>query len=224
MKKIIIIFVIGLLTRQFVLAQGEITYLSNLGQPSTGSNPVGSDSWIASEVITGNNSGGYLLDSIQLEMADASGNPSGFTIMIYNSAADFDFHPGNSLGTLNGSLNPASAGTYTYIAPSDFLLSPSTDYFIVLTSATPVTQFEHPINGAYEWNFIGANLYNPSGGWRAGGVWKSSDGLSWAINSGAPQFAINATPIPEPSSLALVLLGSGVLFYVRRQVNSTRQP
>jgi hypothetical protein len=68
MKKIIMVFVVGLVARHLVLAQGEITYLSNLGQTPTGSSLVGSDSWIASEIETGSNSGGWpcldLVDSV----------------------------------------------------------------------------------------------------------------------------------------------------------------
>ena len=52
-----------------------------------------------------NNGGGYSLNSIQLGMADASGNPSGFTVMLY--AQDYNHFggivPGSSLATLNGS-------------------------------------------------------------------------------------------------------------------------
>jgi hypothetical protein len=60
-------------------------YLSNLGQSSTGSLAVGSDSWLAASFGTGTNEGGYELNSIQLAMTDASGNPSGFTVMIYTN-------------------------------------------------------------------------------------------------------------------------------------------
>ena len=68
-----------------VQAQGTMTYLSSLSQSSTGSDPVGSDSWLAAIVWNGNNPGGYSLDSIQLGMADASGFPSNFTVMLYTA-------------------------------------------------------------------------------------------------------------------------------------------
>jgi hypothetical protein len=211
MKKIIIIFVIGLLTRQFVLAQGEITYLSNLGQPSTGSNPAGSDSWIATEVLTGNNAKGYLLDSVQLAMSDATGSPDDFTVMLYSEGGDSSITPGDDLNTLIGSDNPSVADTYTYTPISNIILSSGTRYFIVLTAGTDIS------DGAYEWNVTAPSVIRGNESWSAGDFWKSNDGSNWSFNnSGAPQFAITATPIPEPSSLSLIMFGSGILFYVRR--------
>jgi hypothetical protein len=67
-------FVAGLLAQQLALAQGTTTYLSNLGQASAGSLAVGSDSWLAAPFGTGFNAGGYVLDSAQLSLTDASGN------------------------------------------------------------------------------------------------------------------------------------------------------
>ncbi len=209
MKKITIMFVVGLLTQQIIQAQGTV-YLSNLGQSPTGSNPVGSDSWVALDVITGHNAGGYLLDSIQLGITDASGNPNGFTAMIYSSIAFTGINPGSSLGTLDGSANPSTAGIYTYTPTSNLVLSPNTDYFIVLTAGTAIA------DGAYEWSLTIPNILYGNESWKAGGVWKSGDGSSWLYNSGASQFAITATPVPEPSAWALLFLGVGVLLYARR--------
>ena len=205
MKTLIITLAIGLLIQQKGQAQGTI-YLSNLGQTSTGSSPVGNDSWIASEIMTGANAGGYALDSIQLEMADASGNPTGFTAAIYSETGVSGFVPGTSLCVLNGSIDPSNSGIYTYTSAPSIMLSPSTIYFIVLTAGTAIG------NGAYEWNLTGPNLYNPIDGWRAGGIWDSSDGSHWSYHSGSPQFALGATPVPEPGVLGLFVLGS--LFFI----------
>ncbi len=109
----LIVSVIVFLTPQITQAQ-RITYLSNLGQTSTGSLAIGSDSWLAADIITGNNASGYLLNSIQLAMTDASGNPNGFTVAIYSSVIGSAIHPGSSLGTLNGSLSPVTSGIYIY--------------------------------------------------------------------------------------------------------------
>ena len=76
-------FVVGLLTQRVTQAQGTLTYLSNLGQPSSGSDIVGSNSWLFTTFRVGTNPNGYVLNSIQLEMTDASGTPSGFTVMLY---------------------------------------------------------------------------------------------------------------------------------------------
>jgi len=215
MKKItmrdVIVFAVALLAPQITQGQGTMTYLSNLGQASAGSLAVGSDSWLATRFFTGTNAGGYVLDSIQLGMADASGNPSGFTVMLYSSLI-IAIRPGSSLGTLNGSLNPVTSGIYTYTPDSSLTLPAYTYYYIVLTAGTTVA------NGAYEWSYAGVNSYNRSGGWFSlGPVVTSSNGSSWNSISGAyPQFAINATPVPEPSPSFLLLLGSGIFIYVRR--------
>lgn len=211
MNKIILVLVIGLLTQQTILAQGTV-YISNLGQTPTGSNSVGSDSWIASEIMTGANSRGYLLNSVQLAMVDGSGNPSGFTAMIYSETGVIGFFPGTNLCTLNGSTDPSTTGIYAYTPASNLMLSPSTIYYLVLTAGTTVA------NGTYEWSLTSPISYNPIDAWKAGGVWKSSDGLAWLYNPGAPQFAINATAIPEPSSAFLLFLGGGVLIYVRTRI------
>jgi hypothetical protein len=142
--------------------------------------------------------------------------------MLYSSIPGITINsPGSSLETLNGSANPSTGGIYTYTDSSNLILSPQTTYFIVLTSGTAVA------NGAYDWSYgsEGPNsLYNPSGGWVAPPFditddnYQSSNGSNWShVNFGEfAQFAITATPIPEPSSSLLLLLGSGVFIYVRR--------
>jgi hypothetical protein len=214
MKKIIILLAFWLI-QQATQAQG-ILYLSNLGQTPTGNNPVGDHWQVASEVFTGNNANGYLLDAVELEMADASGTPNGFTVMLYSAHSNVPtaggFSPGSSLGTLTGSDNPSTAGIYSYSPVSSLTLSPNTYYFIVLTAGTSVE------NETYEWSVTDPNSYNPTDNWGAGGVWftRSPTGSGWSYNSSdAPEFALTATAIPEPSALSLLLLGGGVFLYVR---------
>lgn len=197
--------------------QGTITYLSNLGEASVGTYAIGNNSWVAVGFGTGNNAGGYSLNSIQLEIADATGNPSGFSVMLYSSVSGSAILPGSSLGALDGPLDPSTAGVYTYTPPSNLVLPPSSIYFIVLTSGTAIA------DGAYEWSLAGTYSYNPNDGWgvfnREGSIGEflsSQNGSSWIGNGGNFQFAITATAIPEPSMSWLLLLGSGVLMYVRR--------
>lgn len=215
MKKIIIsiimVSVYGILALQNSLAQGA-AYMSNLGQPSVGSGTVGSDSWLAVTFLTGYNADGYTLNSIQLAMTDASSNPSDFTAMIYNEANNpAAILPGSSLGTLSGSGNPLTAGIYTYTPETDIILSSHSYYFIVLTAGTTVAV------GAYGLN-EGASYATSSDGGGGGLIFSSNDGSSWRGNAFTyAQFAITATAIPEPSIPFLLLLGSGVLFYVRKR-------
>lgn len=218
MKTIVInitmVLVVIVLTSQMTQAQGTITYLSNLGQTSTGNDVVGSDSWLATGFQTGSNVGGYLLNSIQLAMTDASGSPSGFTIMLYANKGPLGFSPGSSLDTLSDSTDPSTAGIYTYTPVTETTLSAGTIYFIVLTAGTPLA------NGAYGWGYAGARAYNPIDGWFSlGNIYTSSDGLLWTTTAGNPQYAITAIAIPEPSPVFLFLPGSGVLFYVRRIIH-----
>jgi hypothetical protein len=202
----------ALLSPQAARAQGTTTYLSNLGEPSAGSIAVGSNSWQAIAFRTGPNASGYSLDSIQLGMTDASGSPSGFSVMIYSLSTVAPI-PGNSLGTLEGSLDPASSGVYTYTPASSLILSSDALYFIVLTSGTATA------NGAFDWSYVNADSYNPSGGWTGfEGVSTSSNGLTWPGGSSVyPQYSIDAEAIPEPSILSLfTLAGLGLLWHRRK--------
>jgi hypothetical protein len=189
-----IILLVGLWAEPTAQAQGT-TYVSNLGQTSTGSDAVGSDSWLAVEFETGNNSSGYTLNSVQLEMADSSGTSDGFTVMIYSSLNGATI-PKTSVDSLNGPDNPSTAGIYTYTPATSLTLLPITVYSVVLTAATPVA------DGTYNLSSTDPTDYNPSGGWHSlGSNWTSSNGSSWNESTTIyPQFAINATAIPEPSA------------------------
>ena len=215
MKKPVIIFLAVLLTQQVIQAQGTV-YLSNLDQPSAGSLAVGSDSWYAPMFITGPNTGGYSLDLVQLEMAGASGDPSVFTAMIYSETGIFGSFPGTNLCNLNGSTDPLTAGINTYMPASSLVLSPNTMYFIVLTGGTTIA------SGAYEWSYQNTGSYNPIDNWHTAVPLWSNNGSSWH-STGPPfyslQYAITATAIPEPSMSWLFLLGSAMLFYLRRIIN-----
>src|SRR5665213_2368961 len=103
----VIIFAVGLLAPQIIQAQGTV-YLSNLGQGIGSEIGVGSNSWLGASFQTGTNAGGYFLNSIQLEMGNAFGSPSGFTALFY--AASANLNPGSMLGTLSGSSDPATSG------------------------------------------------------------------------------------------------------------------
>ena len=214
MKSIIVFLAVAVAAPQTIYAQGTI-YLSNLDQPSAGSLAAGSHSWLAAIFHTGTNAGGYMLDSIQLAMADASGNPGGFTVMVYAPDAG-SYFPGHNLGTLSGSLNPVTSGIYTYTPATSLTLAPRGDYSIVLTAGTPVA------NGAYGWSYAGINSYNPSGGWLCRGLWTSGNGSPPWIGSGGafPQFAIYATAVPEPGVLSLFVLGGFFLVWHRRKAKA----
>ncbi len=207
MQKIILSLIpaIGLLLPLMAQAQGTL-YVSNLGQTPTGSASIGSDAWIAQSIITGTDSSGYILNSIQLLMNTASGNPSGFNVSLYSSLSG---EPYNNLGNLVGS-DPSVGGIFTYTA-NGLTLSPSTDYFIVLTAATPVAE------GAYDWS--AANSFTESNQWQLNDAYFSSpDGSGWTGHARGDvfQLAINATVVPEPATLTLAGLGLACLSFWRR--------
>jgi hypothetical protein len=186
-------------------AQGAV-HSSNLQHPTIGSLSVGSDAWFAVWFETGSVPGGYVLDSIELSMDAPSGSPSGFGVMLWDFAQD------RSIAELSGP-DPLTGGVFGY-ASSGFVLSPSTVYWVAVTSATAVA------DGAFNWNYKSSGFVYTNG-WTLGGVYNSStDGLEWSRTQtvGSFQFAANATPIPEPSVLALagvVGLWFGIRFWKR---------
>ena len=133
--------------------------------------------------------------------------------MLYDDGGLVGPAPGSSLGALNGPSDPTTTGVYTFTPSATITMSPSTPYFVVLTAGSAVT------NGAYKWSYAGANSYNPGGGWSSwgGAFFISSDGSSWGPGSVVgPQYAITATPVPEPGVLSLLGLSALSFLWHRR--------
>ncbi len=189
----------------FLHAQGTI-YFSSMGTPSQGSRLVGSNSWGAAAFQTGNFSGGYSLNSIQLLMGNSVGSPGGFSVRLW------DFQTDQPILTLTGP-NPTTAGVHTYNA-SAFLMAPSQVYWFVVTSQTSVG------TGAFDWSY--SNQHALGDPWSGGGYNVSSDGLNWTRQAVREfQFAVYASQIPEPSALALCLTGGIIAAsrFVQRRKN-----
>jgi PEP-CTERM motif len=211
-KILIFALALGLLRPHMIPAQGTL-YLSNLGQTPEGNSATGSNAWLAQYFQTGTAPGGYVLNSIQLLMAAASGNSSGFSVSIYNrSSLPFpdSLFPGSSLGSLDGS-EPLAGGIYTYTA-SGITLSPLTGYFVVITSATPIEE------GSFNWS-LASGVTSASDRWNMGSYsYNSADGSQWTRAAGSLfQFGVFGTAVPEPSVYALVGVGLVGLSYWRQK-------
>jgi hypothetical protein len=185
------------------------TYFSNLGQTPVGSLSIGSNAWCAQEIITGTNSGGYLLNSIQLQLGTPTATPSGFSLAIYERNLPGGFiAPGSLLESLTGTV-PSGSGVFTFQS-SGLVLNPKQFYFIVATATTPVT------SAAYRWEITpwtqpAADSFALFG--TRSILYQSTDGLTWkGTRPNNFMFAINATAVPEPSSLVLLGLGGSFLF------------
>ena len=224
MMNCVLVLVGTLLLPQILRAQGIMTYLSSLDQASAGSLAVGSNSWVAFGFQTGSDASGYVLNSVQMAMTDASGNPSGFTVFLYSASpfpgAGIVWAPGGEIGTINNSLSPTTGGIYTFSAVSNLTLAPNENYFIVLTSGTAVA------NGAYEMSYTGATNNILNNGWVGySGVWTSTNGAvhlpPFSQNyDNLALFALNATTIPEPGVLSMLGLGGLAFLWHRRKAKA----
>jgi hypothetical protein len=203
--RIVIAFSVGvLLVAQVAQAQGTL-YVSNIVRLRSGGDAlIASNSWIAELIDTGNDSSGYILDSIQLDQGTP--NPGGINVSIYT---DVNNVLSSDLGNL-GSPSTSSPGIYTYGA-SGLALAASTEYFVVAT-VTP------PAGTSSSWEAGTGSSASGSDQWMIGGLnLQSTDqGSDWTpfLNGTDLQMAIYATAVPEPSTWALCLLGGGFAFYV----------
>jgi hypothetical protein len=207
---ITVVLAAELFLTQLAPAQGTL-YMSDLGLTPTGSLSIGSDSWIALNFSTGDNAGGYALNSIQLPMDAASGSPSGFAVSIFSTSGSSPYSPDNNLGNMSGSTTPSAGGLFTYTA-SDITLLPSTSYYILVTAATPIAQ------GAFEWSAVPGES-GGSGNWNIAGYFNSSNnGQSWQFSRRYDgQLAMYITDVPEPEIYVLAGLGLAALGFWRRK-------
>jgi hypothetical protein len=84
----------------------------------------------------------------------------------------------------------------------------------VLTAGTTTA------NGSYSWAFANTSSYQPVNSWTATVTLSSSDGSSssWTRLGSNPnydysEFALNATPVPEPGVIGLLALGGLLMGY-----------
>ena len=197
-SKIVFLFTLALgFMPLVVLSQGTV-YLSNLDESANGISTMNG----AQSFVTGSASDGYLLDSVTLLMGQWAGGSGSFSVLVFSNVV---VNPTENLvGTLEGNTDPASAGEYVYTA-SDIILAPNTTYWIV--------------TGGYAWQFTSSGNYASANGWNMAAA---------IINAGAAappgsqlQFALNATPVPEPSIFSLFVPGCLILGLRRSSRNTS---
>ncbi len=183
------------------------TAFSNIGQTPVGSLAIASNSWRAEQFFTGTKTGGYWLDSVTIQLGSPVGTPFGFSLGIYDNNGLGGFTPGNLLQSLSGA-EPSVSGTFTFLS-SSLLLTPNSSYFIVATADSPLT------SGSFQWDTTSWVYQGHAYEFGAGGLlFQSLNGQTWTYSRPNNYvFAINATAVPEPSSLVLLGMGCSILFY-----------
>jgi hypothetical protein len=185
-------------------AQGTLYVSSIQSMGRFGGMDVGNDAWIAEQIESGNNSSGYVLNSVELAIGGAGPEAGGLSLSVYS---DVNNLPSTDLGNLTGPSDP-TGGFYTYSA-SGLMLSPSTEYFIVAIAATSSFEWvegnSSSVTGTDQWTIGGGNLVS------------ANQGLTWtSFDSGFDmQMAIYATPVPEPPPWILGTLGGGIALCIR---------
>jgi hypothetical protein len=176
--------------------------VSNFGQTSSGSTSFNNNDWIATSFTTDNQT--YTLNSVTLSLNVPIG-PETITPMIF---ADGSGAPtGLSLETFSSTI---SSGIQTFLS-TGLALAPNTTYWVA-TQATGT--------GVAGW--FSTSSPNQIGNWTIGdGGRRSLDGGStWGTASPVGFLTIDATPVPEPATAQLALLGLIMAGFVIRRARS----
>ncbi len=227
---------IAFLAAQACSGQSPVSVFDNLWNINTDPNssssriPFGRDVnnqivWFAQGFHTGDNAGGYYLNSATLAFDNAFGQPASFTLDIFNTTANRA--PNASLGQLTGSSDPDIRGNYLYSA-QDLLLQPGSDYAMVVKAAGTVSVQ----NDQYLWYRSASTSITAADGWQAAGMWgwieqpsiwgstyPSHTWFSSFVGYPPAAFSLTVTPVPEPGSFALLIASAPLLLRrVRRRV------
>jgi hypothetical protein len=211
LNPVVIIASLAFLVTQSAFGQGTLSGVSNLPYVDTSNSsssriPFGTDinsitEWLAQDFHTGNNSEGYLLDSVTIPFDNAIGYPTNFSCQIFDSTTTGG--PNVSLGMLSGNSNPRVSGDYSY-STSTILLKPDTDYFLALEAAGSHVYG----NNEYLWYRASSTAIDASPGWNINGLWYSLYGGSWNLSPSTyppAAFEVTAETVPEPSVTGFLL-------------------
>jgi hypothetical protein len=196
------------------LAGWATLYLDNLAQPYSYYADVKSNKWVASRFSVNDSSAAFRLDSLTLGTVYAAKSGGDFSVSIYNcSGTPGSETVGGLLGTLAGSANPDSLGQYTYTSGA-ITLQADTSYWLVTSVAA---------GGAdYRVSYTYDTANSVPGGW----VIPTSQTYSWSLDQGTTwgisgdywpyRYQIEATAIPEPSTVGIAGVSLAVLLTARK--------
>lgn len=170
--------------------------------------------WFGQGFHTGNDPGGYYLEEATLAFENAFGQPTAFTLEIYDTTTVLA--PNVSLGLMTGSSDPDTRGNYSYLT-ENLLLQPNSDYVMVV-KATGTVRVQ---NDEYLWFRAASTSITAAEGWQATGMWAwieqrgfgppNNPVHRWfsAYQGNYPPaaFSMTVTTIPEPASLTLSIVG-----------------
>ena len=222
--RLISVLLVALLIFRASTSRAEIV-LSNLADPSGGfglgigtTNPPSSaNTMLGQEFRTGSDPRGYRLNSVTLSIGGSTGTGLGdFMLELYGT---IQFGTASAqFGDFLVTSNPNFADRYTFeFTDRHLVLAPTTQYTIVASSPDSTG----PTVSQYGWRLVNFPSVVSGPGWLFGGSWSSANnGATWTPMRSPPlPFAIDATTIPEPTSLALVsfLAFVQLCFYPRRR-------
>ncbi|HTF63197.1 MAG TPA: choice-of-anchor R domain-containing protein [Edaphobacter sp.] len=187
----------GLLVVSLQVTQGE-AISNNLEAPTDYTEEASGDSWLTASFGTG--AASYKLTDVTLLML-SDFNIGTAQVGLYS---DVEGEPGTLLSTLRSPASYSTTLANTIFTDSGYGLSANSTYWIVLQS----------VSGSFQWAFTDDNT-GSGVGFRA--AWGSSEnvGATWFTSALQPmQMRVDASAVPEPSSI--VLLGLGLLAFFAR--------
>ena len=145
----------------------------------------------------------YTVDNVVLRLSEAlSDGPPLITIRAGDNGDD----PGSLLATLNNPLLSDSMDDYTFTPIGTITLAADSSYWVQVSHATNVADFQW-------WTSSGNNEPTGAATWEV--YRQRANGGVWGNNNTPSTFEINATPIPEPTSLMLLNLCGWMLLLPR---------
>lgn len=194
------IFIVLLATFSFIdKAKSDVIFDSITGKAQSGTSNISSSVWRGQQFQTGNNSGGYTLGNLVLDMqANTGATKSDLVAQIFNDSSNL---PGSAVATLTYNANDIQINILSNVTFSggDFFLSANSKYWVVLGSNT---------SSNFAWGYTDDDIspYDPLNA-------RSTTGAtSWVDDLTSPyRMIVNATAVPEPGTMALgtIALASG---------------